>query len=151
MASSSTGEVGRRTLLAALGAGLAGWTAADPADLRGALDAIDAAEAGVAARLRAVAEVVRGAAPLARRMTADLERLRRERAAAFARVTRPSAAPEVDRDLARLRDAARALVRAHAEAVPFAPDAEHVDLLARHLVTVARQATIVDLWLEADA
>jgi hypothetical protein len=41
-------------------------------------------------------------------------------------------------------------VHAHAEGLPALRDRAAVDLLARHMVDVAAQLTVIDLWIEAE-
>jgi hypothetical protein len=52
--------------------------------------------------------------------------------------------------LRALRDAHQNLVHAHAEGLPALGDRAAVDLLARHMVDVAAQLTVIDLWIEAE-
>jgi hypothetical protein len=61
-------------------------------------------------------------------------------------------APRSDggRSLQALRDAQQALVYAHAEGLPALGDRRAVDLLAAHMVELARHLTVLDLWREAE-
>lgn len=117
--------------------------------------AIDAREAEVAARLRAVARSVPAAAPLAQSVLRDHERFRVERARLRARLRlapAPTAfpAPGVDADLQGLREALDRLVYTHAEGLPAVGNARAVHRLAAHMVEHARHLTVVDLWLERE-
>jgi hypothetical protein len=118
--------------------------------------AIDALDADVAARLQAIARTQPPAAAFA--ASADQDRRRRfeERRQLAGRLgvasggspMAASAAPGAG--LRELREAQQNLVHAHAEGLPALRDRAAVDLLARHLVDVAAQLTIVDLWIEAE-
>ena len=128
--------------------------AADYASAREALDAIDRLEADVETRLRSIAAALPGARPFVASVLADQRRHRAERARVRRRlglaVPSPPPPPSVERDLASLRAAQEALVYAHAEGLPALGDVWAVDVLARHLVSTARQLTVIDLWIEAE-
>jgi hypothetical protein len=120
------------------------------------LAAIDALDADVAARLDTVARGA-GAAAAAFQASAERDRARRRRErAGLAERLRigPGAAPAPaavsGTGLRALRDAQQALVHAHAEGLPALRDRASVDLLARHMVDLAAQLTVLDLWIEAD-
>jgi hypothetical protein len=116
--------------------------------------AIDALDAEVAARLQAVARAQPAAAAFARSADRDRrrrfderQRLARRLGAAPASVA--ASAPSVA-GLRELRDAQQNLVHAHAEGLPALRDRGAVDVLARHMVDVAAQLTVIDLWIEAE-
>lgn len=117
--------------------------------------AIAAREREVDARLAAVGRGLTGTEAFAASVAAVRVRQRREReglrarlriAADAAAAVPPLAAPG---DLARLRDAQQELVHAHAEGLPALGDRRAVDVLARHLVALAAQLTVMDLWIAA--
>jgi hypothetical protein len=122
--------------------------------------AIEALDADVAARLEAVARAQPSAAAFA--SSADQDRRRRfaerQRLAQRLGVSgagSPAAAPVTpvapDRvALRELRDAQQNLVHAHAEGLPALRDRAGVNVLARHLVDLAAQLTVIDLWIEAE-
>jgi hypothetical protein len=151
----------RRSLLraAVLAPWAAAWlprraAAAEYASAAEALDAVDGMEADVAARLAAISAGLISARPFVSSALADHARQRTERAvlrrrlglAGAAPVAPPTAAP----DLTGLRAAQEALVYAHAESLPVLGDAYAVRVMARHMVELARQLTVVDLWIEAE-
>ena len=150
----------RRSLLRA--AVLLPWTAslargaaaAEYAGAAEALDAVDGMEADVAARLAAIAASLAGARPFVWSVLADHARQRSERALLRRRLGLASAAPAPARtvapDLAGLRAAQEALVYAHAEGLPALGDAYAVRVMARHMVDLSRQLTVIDLWIEAE-
>jgi hypothetical protein len=131
-------------------------SATDYASAGELLDAVDRLEAGVAGRLRAIAAAHAPARPLARSFLAGHARHRSVRARVRRRlgleaVPAPGEAVSDDRGLQALRDAQEALVYAHAEGLPALGDALAVELLARNMVELSRQLTVLDLWLEAEA
>ena len=153
-------KLDRRTLLkAAALAPLASCVtradATDDASAADALAAIDGFEADVAARLRRL----NTAAPQARAMIAsflaDHERHRAERAPLRRRLGLAPALALGDAvsgaaSLDGLRAQQEALVYAHAEGLPALGDALAVDALAKHMIDLSRQLTVLDLWIEAE-
>jgi hypothetical protein len=129
--------------------------AAEYARAEEALDALDRMEADAAARLRSISAALASARPFVESALSDQERQRGERAIVRRRlglpeVRQPEASDAEPADLAALRAAQEALVYAHAEALPALGDAWAVRILARHLVELARQLTVIDLWIEAE-
>jgi hypothetical protein len=118
--------------------------------------AIEALEADVAGRLRAVLQ----ARPTAAAFVASAEERRRRHVDERARLRRrlrvaapPAGAARAEAaapDLRGLREAQQALVYAHAEGLPALGDSRAVDVLATHMVALAGQLTVIDLWLEAE-
>jgi hypothetical protein len=120
-----------------------------------AFRAIDALEAEVGERLRALSEAVPAARAFARSLLRDHERQRAERQTLERRFGLEAAAPVRSRaadlgSLSALRTAQQALVYAHVEGLPALGDPPAVDRLAHHLVALARHLTVIDLWLEAE-
>ena len=123
---------------------------ASPAEV---LVAIETLDADVAARLQAIAAAQPAAAAFAASASASRTRRASERARLAARLRVPPPAPApasagTAPGLRGLREAQQALVHAHAEGLPALADAEAVDLLARHMVELAGQLTVLDLWIE---
>lgn len=127
---------------------------ADYARAAGVFLAIERLEADVAARLEALARERSSAAAFVASVAADRARRRRERArlARRLRVTMEAVAqpPASSADLRGLRESQQALVHVHAEGLPALGDALVVDALARHMVALAAQLTVIDLWIEAE-
>jgi hypothetical protein len=118
--------------------------------------AIDRLEADVASRLDAIGAVVPGARPFVASALADQARHRAAREQLRRRLKVASTAPPAraaaaDTTLDGLRAQQEALVYAHAEGLPALDDAVAVDTLARHMVELSRQLTVIDLWIEAEA
>jgi hypothetical protein len=158
----STGDTGltRRAALAALAGGPLAVLApvvraedyAGPAEV---FDAIDRLEAEVSQRMRALSEVLASARPFVTSVLRDEERHRDSRARLRKRLGLPAGTPpRADApdllSLSALRTAQEALVHAHAEGLNALGDAIAVDTLARDMVDLARQLTVVDLWIEAE-
>jgi hypothetical protein len=122
------------------------------------LDTIDWREADVAARLDAIEKQVPGARAFVAsvmadraRHQADRARLRRRlRLAASPRPEVPGA-PAAAVTLEALQAAQQALVDAHAEGLPALGDALAVDVLAHHMVDLARQLAVIGLWIDGEA
>jgi hypothetical protein len=120
------------------------------------LAAIDALDADVAARLQALARAQPAAAAFAASADQDRRRRFQQRRHLAGRLglapggspAAASAAPGAG--LRQLREAQQNLVHAHAEGLPALRDRAAVDLLARHLVDLAAQLTVIDLWIEAE-
>jgi hypothetical protein len=117
--------------------------------------AIEAGEAAVSERLRALSEALASARPFATSVLRDHARHRATRARLRARLGLPAAAPLPARgrdllSLAALREAQESLVHVHAEGLPAIDDALAVDALARNMVDLARHLTVIDLWIEAE-
>ena len=154
MRSASTSS--RRGLLkAALLAPFARATdAAEYASAAQALAAIDRLEAEVDARLRALLAALASARALCTSLLRDHERQRARRAELRRRLKLATAGPAGgetrDASLDGLRAALEALVYAHAEGLPALNDSAAVDILARHMVELSRQLTVVDLWIEQE-
>lgn len=128
----------------------------DYSDAGEALSAIDRIEAEVATRLRAIAEARPSARALVESCLSDHDRHRRGREMLRVRLRVAPLAPggrEVASPLAldALRKAQEALVYAHAEGLPVLGDAVAVNALARDMVDLARQLTVIDLWIEGEA
>jgi hypothetical protein len=132
----------------------AGASATEYTSAAEALDAIDGMEADVAGRLAAITAALPAARPFASSVLADQARHRGERAALRRRLglaeARGTTASVAEPDLAGLRAAQEALVYAHAEGLPALGDDHAVRVLARHMVELARQLTVIDLWIEAE-
>lgn len=116
---------------------------------------MDRLEHDVDARLQALRGVTPQAAAFVSSVRKDRERHRSERERLRRRLglgpaVRPAAAPATDASLEGLRQAQQALVHAYAEGLPALGDALAVDRLAVHMVDLARQLAVVDLWLEQD-
>lgn len=129
--------------------------AAEYASAAEALDALDRLEADIATRLRTVADALPAARKFVASVLADqrvrfVERTRVRRRLGLTASSPPAPASSVERDLASLRAAQEALVYAHAEGLPALGDPLAVHVLARHLVSTARQLTVIDLWIEAE-
>jgi hypothetical protein len=128
--------------------------AADYASAAEAFDAVDGMEADVAARLAAISSALPSARPFVSSVLADQAKQRGERAGLRRRLGLGEAhAPTVstaEADLAGLRAAQEALVYAHAEGLPALGDDYAVRVMARHMVELARQLTVIDLWIEAE-
>jgi hypothetical protein len=119
------------------------------------LDAIDALEAEVSQRLRALSEALASTRPFVTSVLRDQERHREARARIRKRLGlpagafRPAAADDLV-SLSALRTAQEALVYAHAEGLNALGDAIAVDTLARDMVDLSRHLTVIDLWIEAE-
>ena len=118
-------------------------------------EAVDALEADVSERLRALSEALASARPFATSLLRDQERHREARARLRRRLKLPaSRASRADArsllSLADLRSAQEALVHAHAEGLVALGDEIAVDVLARNMVDLSRHLTVVDLWIEAE-
>jgi len=118
--------------------------------------AIAAREREVDARLAAVGRTRSGTDAFAASVAAARVHQRRERERLRARLGVAAGAaavvPQLDApgELARLRDAQQELVHAHAEGLPALGDRHAVDVFARHLVELAAQLTVIDLWIEGE-
>ena len=117
--------------------------------------AIDALDAQVAARLQALAAGQPSAAAFAASAGRDRRRRFQERSRLARRlgvtaVEPVAAAAAAGSGLRALRDAQQDLVHAHAEGLPALRDRAAVDLLARHMVDLAAQLAVIDLWIEAE-
>jgi hypothetical protein len=154
----STGS--RRAFLKAAAAGplaLAGGAAA-AADYAGAGDvlaAIERLEADVDARLAAIERATPAAAAFVASVRRDRARHRAQRVELrrWLHVTAapPAGAPAAaDESLEALRTAQQALVHAHAEGLPALGDRRAVDRMAAHMVDLARQLAVIDLWIEME-
>jgi hypothetical protein len=150
----------RRALLRGLAAApvtLAAAAAARAADYASAgevFPAIDALEAEVGRRLRALSEAMPAARPLARSLLRDHERQRADREKLRARLGLPPGGPIRAQasdllSLRALRGSQEALVHAHAEGLPAIGDPIAVDRLARHMVELSRHLAVIDLWIDA--
>ena len=117
--------------------------------------AIDALEAAVSQRLRALSEAVPSSRVLVTSLLRDHEQHRARRGRLRTRLGLPAASPpRVDAvdlvSLAALRTAQEALVHAHAEGLPAVGDEIAVDALAQHMVDLSRHLTVIDLWIETE-
>ncbi len=117
--------------------------------------AIDALEAEVSQRLRALAEALPSARSFVTAVLRDHERHRATRSRLRTRLGLSSSAPlragALDLlSLGALRTAQEALVHAHAEGLPAIGDEIAVDALARQMVDLSRHLTVIDLWIEAE-
>jgi hypothetical protein len=117
--------------------------------------AIDALEAEVGQRLRALSEAMAAARPLATSLLRDHERQRADRGKLRARLGLPPGgavrAQASDLlSLAALRRSQEALVHAHAEGLPAIGDRIAIDRLARHMVELSRHLAVIALWIDAE-
>jgi hypothetical protein len=162
LASTSERLLSRRALLSGAllspPAALALAASVEATDYGSALEvfeAIDRLEADVAARLRAIRAALPSSSTFAEAVLATHVEHRRRRAELRRRL-RLAAAPAAgegvaeDRELAALRAAQQALVHAHAEGLPALGEPAAVAELARHMVVLSRQLTVIDLWIEAE-
>jgi hypothetical protein len=151
----------RRAVLSALAAAPAGWlllrpaSAAEYTSAAEVFAAIDRHTADVAARLSAFAERLPSVRAFADSALADQGRHRAARARLRQRLglgpaSAPPAPAAAGLSLADLRSAQQALVYAHAEGLPALDDDEAVAQLAQHMNDLARQLTVIDLWIEAE-
>lgn len=116
---------------------------------------IDALEAEVGERLRALSEKVPTARAFARSLLRDHQRQQAEREQLRKRLGLPGAAPvrapaADPGSLPALRASQQALVYAHVEGLPVLGNPPAVDRLAHHLVALARHLAVIDLWMEAE-
>ena len=107
------------------------------------------------ARLAALQRAVPGAAAFAASVAADRARHRADRARIRRRlrVRGRRAGParaDADASLDGLRASQQALVHAHAEGLPALGDRRAVDRMAAHMVDLARQLAVIDLWIEQE-
>lgn len=121
--------------------------------MRERIDALDALELEVRARLAALPEDRGGA--LASSALRTLARLRHERSRLRRSLgllpARPAAtAPERDPDLEALRAALSDLTFAHAAAVAAVSDSEATGRLVEHLRQVAALLAVVELWIDEE-
>ena len=156
-------EASRRAILRGLVAGTLAFLAwprrSDATDYAGpeqVLDTVDRLEAGVGARLRAIAARLVSARPFVSSLLADHERHRAVRARLRRRLRLPASAPAreasgADAALDGLRASQEALVYAHAEGLPALGDASAVAAMARNMVDLSRHLTVIDLWIEGEA
>ena len=151
----------RRSLLRGLVAApvalaAAGVRAADYASPAEVFLAIDALEAEVGQRLRALSEAMPAARAFAGSLLRDHERQRGDRERLRARLGLPAggtlrAAQAGDLlSLSALRRSQEALVHAHAEGLPAIGDPIAIDRLARHMVELSRHLAVIDLWIDAE-
>jgi hypothetical protein len=118
--------------------------------------AIDTLSAAVAARLGAMADRVPEARAFARSAERDRAQFQAERARLRKRLgvapAGPAAAARVNDPLSleALRVDQEALVHAHAEGLPALRDARAVDVLAGHMVELARHLTVIEMWIEVE-
>jgi hypothetical protein len=126
----------------------------EPVSAAQSLAAIDGLEAEVDARLRALQAALPSARGLCLSLLSDHARFKSARAALRRRLRLPAAGPaggeSSDASLDGLRAAQQALVNAHAEGLWPLQDARAVDVLARHMVELARQLAVIDLWIEQE-
>jgi hypothetical protein len=156
----STGRASRRAFLKAAAAAplVVSARRASGAEYDSAAEvfaAIERLEAQVDAHLDAVVRAAPGAAAFAASVRQDRARHRAERAGLRSRLRVPGGAagqeaPEADASLDGLRTSQQALVHAHAEGLPALGDREAVDRLAVHMVDLARQLAVIDLWIEME-
>jgi hypothetical protein len=127
-----------------------------------AFAAMDAVQAEVASRLRALAAATPSARAFTASLLADLERhaatrsALRQRLGLGAALSAAAAASAADAaadppSLEGLRAAQEKLVYAHAEGLPAIGDASAVDALAHDMVDLSRHLTVTTLWIEAEA
>jgi hypothetical protein len=133
----------------------AGVRAADYASPGEVFPLIDALEAEVGQRLRALSEAMPAARALARSLLRDHERQRADREKLRARLGLPPGGPVRAQasdllSLPALRRSQEALVHAHAEGLPAIGDPIAVDRLAHHMVELSRHLAVIDLWIEAE-
>jgi hypothetical protein len=154
-----TGNGNRRAFLRAAAAGplaLAGGSSAGAADYTSAAQvfaSVERLEAEVDARLRAIETAVPAAVAFAASVRRDRARHRSERARLRRQLGLPSPAAqafatgEVDASLEGLRVSQEALVHAHAEGLPALGNSHAVDRLGAHMVDLARQLAVIELWI----
>jgi len=129
----------------------------DYASAADAFAAMDAAQAEVRSRLRALAEATPSARAFTSSLLADLERHSEARTALRQRLGLAAAAAgafvaaDEALSLEALRAAQERLVYAHAEGLPAIGDAFAVDALAHHMVDLSRHLTVTTLWIEVEA
>lgn len=118
--------------------------------------AIDAREAEVSLRLRALSEALPSARAFVTSVLRDQERHRARRSRLRARLGLPAGTPapraaaEDLLSLASLRTAQEALVHVYAEGLNAIGDEIAVDALARQMVDLSRQLAVIDLWIETE-
>ena len=155
MDSTSRRALLKSALLAPLAAIASRADAVEYASAAEVLAAVDALEADVDARLRALAAAVPAARAFTESLLRDHARHRARRAGLRRRLKLPAAAPAAvapieDVSLEALQKAAQALMFAHAEGLPALDDAFAVDSMAHDMVDLSRHLTIVDLWIEQE-
>jgi hypothetical protein len=161
LASTGSGRgPGRRAFLKAAAAGplalaVPGSDAADYASAADVFAAVERLEAEVDARLAAVQAAAPGAAAFVASVDRDRARHRADRAEIGRRLrvrggSPAPAPPRADASLDGLRLSQQALVFAHAEGLPALGDRGAVDRLAAHMVDLARQLAVIDLWIEME-
>lgn len=153
--------VSRRQLLAALAllacshAGRA--RAAEYASAKDALEAIEGFEVVVDRYLLRLHRMVPASRAMIESFRRDRERhrshrerVRRRLGLGYAAIAAASGeAPAAPLDV--VREAQSALVYAHAETLPTLDDSVSVGLLMSDMADLARQLTLIDLWIEAEA
>lgn len=130
--------------------------AVDYANAAEVFAAIDRLTVVVAVRLAAIGERVPDARAFARSVARDHARFGKEREGLRRRlgigqglpVHTPSLRDALSVEALRLDQ--EALVHAHAEGLPALHDAFAVDVLAGHMVELARHLTVIELWLEGE-
>jgi len=128
----------------------------DYASADDALGAIEGFEADVDRYLLRLHRTVPAARAMIESFRRDRERHRTHRVRVRRRLglgasatAAASEAREAPLDL--VREAQSTLVYAHAEALPTLDDSVSVGLLLGDMVDLARQLTVIDLWIEAEA
>jgi hypothetical protein len=152
---------GRRAFLKAAAAAplaLGGTRAARAADYQTAaqvFEAIERLEAEVDGRLAALERAAPAASVFAAGVRQDRARHQAERARLGRRLGVKSAVGlaepfDGDASLDGLRGSQEALVHAHAEGLPALGYPPAVHRLAAHMVDLARQLTVIELWIEQE-
>jgi hypothetical protein len=122
-----------------------------PADV---FNTIDRLEADVASRLDAIVQERRTARPFVASVAADRARHRAVRASWRERLQLPRASesqaqPDAPDSLKGLRGAQKALVYAYVDGLPsFLAHPRAVHALGKNMADLARQLTVIDLWIE---
>ena len=137
---------------------LGGARVARAADYQAAaqvFEAIERLEVDVDGRLAALQRAVPAVSAFVAGVQQDRARHRAERARMRRRLGVKSAVgmPEPfdgDASLEGLRGSQEALVHAHAEGLPALGNPQAVDRLAAHMVDLARQLTVIELWIEQE-
>ena len=152
----------RRDLLKALAAAPLGLLAPVPAraaDGSGTiaefLNTVDRLEGEVAERLRALVQARPSARAFATSVGADRARHQALRASLRAarglspRINSAAGQPDDLASLGALREVQKTLVYTHVEGLPlFFDDPKAVDLLGKNMIDLARQLTVIDLWID---
>ena len=118
------------------------------------LDGLERHAGEVTSRLAGLAAAVPASSAFASSLGSDLARHAAERRALRRRLRLSDAtlvgASAVPTSIEDLRAAQEALLLAHADGLPRLGDRHAVDVVAHHMVDVARHLAVTDLWLDAE-